>query len=200
MQRSNRKPLPTVSRERHLPHAVAVIVCPPSNLTRWLSVLRRWAPGLNTATLDESSPRQAVRAALDAFVERLESADAHTAVPPCDVLLVCGAAVCDETLAVLERVPWLLAIIEDCSSIGRVQFSAWRRVLARAHQRIALEFGDTRATDSQSLRNLIEVVQPQLVDCRQGNMLTLATCASPSAEKVRRAPVLAMLCAGMRSD
>lgn len=184
MQRSNRKPLPTVTRERHLPHAVAVIVCPPGNLARWLSVLRRWAPSLNTATLDGSSPRPALRAALDAFVKHLESADAHTAVPPCDVLLVSGPVVCDKTLAVLERVPWLLAIMEDCMGIARVQFSAWRRVLAQAHQRIALEFDATPAMHSQPLRNLIEVVQPQLVDCRQGNMLTLATCASPAAEKV----------------
>lgn len=191
MQRSNRKPLPTVNRKRILPHAVAVIVAPLHHLARWRSVLRRWAPALHTATLEDCGSSQPVRAEVEAFAARLESVDPAGATPPCDVLLVSTAtAVSEDTVDLLQRVPWLLAITEGCGSIPRAQFRVWRRVLTGAHQRIALECDGPDAMDSQLLRNLLEVVQPQLMDCRQGNMLTLATCASPAAEQVCRAPML----------
>ena len=185
MQRSNRKPLPTVNRTRTLPHGVAVIVAPLHHLARWRSVLRHWAPALHTATLEDCGSAQPVRAELETFATQLESVNAADALPPCDVLLVSTTtAVSEDTVDLLQRVPWLLAITEGCGSIPRAEFRVWRRVLSGAHQRIALEFDGPNATDSQPLRNLVEVVQPQLMDCRQGNMLTLATCASPAAEQV----------------
>lgn len=185
MQRSNRKPMPMVTSTRTARHAVAVVVCPRNKLSRWQAVLQRWAPALHTAALDDSGSGQAVCSELHAFAAQLD-AGAPAAAPPCDVLLVpADAAFAEDTVAVLARLPWLLAIIEGCGGVERACFCSWRRVLAGAHQRIALEFGGVRGADCPRLRNLLEVVQPQLMDCRQGNMLTLAACASPAAEKVR---------------
>eukprot|EP00892_Ulva_mutabilis_P008731 jgi/Ulvmu1/622/UM001_0630.1 len=183
MQRSNSKPMPTVRRDRTARHVVAVAVCPAHSLPRWRTVLRRWAPALDVAALDGTDAGAAVSAGLHSFAAQLD-AGITTAAPPCDVLLVPADAVFDDdTVAVLERLPWLLAIMEGCGGVDRACFCAWRRVLAGAHQRIALEPGSLRAVDCPRLRNLLEVVQPQLMDCRQGNMLTLAPCASPAAEK-----------------
>ena len=186
---SNTKPLAPVLRTGRptTPHMLTLVVSPPGNLQQWRNALRRWAPNLTVAVLDCSSGARATCTQLEQHCALLNSGSesANAAGPgPFDVVLLSSAAMDAPTVSLLHKCPWLLAVIDGGSTVPRQRFKQCRQVTAGAQHRIALEQGPVDVNNSAALRNLLELVHSKVMDCRQGNMLSLAPCVSAAAEKV----------------
>lgn len=187
---SNTKPLAPVLRSGRAvkQHMLAVVVSPPGNLQQWRNAYRRWAPNLVIGELDCSSGARTTYTQLEQHCAHLnsdsQSSCAAGATPPCDVVLLSSAAMDAQTVSLLHKCPWLLAIIDGSSAVPRQRFKQCRRVTAGAQHRIALEQGAVEVNNSAALRNLLEIALSKVMDCRQGNMLSLAPCVSAAAEEV----------------
>lgn len=185
---SNTKPLAPVLRtgSHKKSHMLALIVGPPGNLQLWRNSFRRWAPNLFVAALDCSPASRSTVVQLQQHCNSLEDSDgAGTGnEPPCDVVLLSSAVMDSATVSLLHSCPWLLAVIDSASTVPRQRFKQWRQVTAGAQHRIALEHAAIDVQNSAALRNLLEVAHSKVMDCRQGNMLSLAPCVSAAAEEV----------------
>ena len=191
----NARPLRVASSAGGAPlyaaHMVGLVVAAEDRLSAWRTTLLTWAPGLRLVALDGGAGADAAAAQL-ATAAAPPAAQPPAAPPPmpADVVLVPTAALAAGAplLRTLAALPWLAAVLEDVGDMPRDAFAAVRPLLAQSQQRVALERGavPAGAEDASRLRNLTELVQPQVFDARHGQCLSMAHCASATADAVRR--------------
>jgi hypothetical protein len=168
-------------------HMLALVITSPGKIQEWRAAYRRWAPNLSVSVLDCSSGSRTLCTQLQkhcADLEKHPDSPCSSGAEPCDVVLLSSAAMDGPTVCLLQKCPWLLAVLDSGSTVPRQRFKQWRQVTAGAQHRIALEQGPIDLSNSAALRNLLEIVHSQVMDCRQGNMLSLAPCVSAAAEEV----------------